>query len=232
MSRISQPVRPAQRSAVSMAFLASNTFSFLVLTLFSFASREVVPLNYASIASDDDGFKLRWAYNNNRLMFNLTCKTTGWCAVGFTTTADGKRMVNYDIALGGVASNTGYLDGYQSTSFTVPPRDPTPDYNLIKATEENGFTNVQFDRIPTTEGDEKDVQFGDNTEVWIVWAWRRNDDANLGLNGSLKHTATGISTRKYNLFKEAQGSNTANVMGLPASTLAILTPVACALPLF
>lgn len=72
----------------------------------------------------------------------------------------------------------------------------------------------------------------DNTEVWIVWAWRRNDDANLGLNGNLKHTATGISTRKYNLFKEAQGSNTANVMGLPASTLAILTLVACALPLF
>ncbi|KAK2572268.1 hypothetical protein P5673_002487 [Acropora cervicornis] len=78
--------------------------------LFSFAPREVVPLNYASIASDNGGFKLRWAYNNNRLMFNLTCKTTGWCAVGFTTTADGKRMVNYDIALGGVASNSGYLD--------------------------------------------------------------------------------------------------------------------------
>ena len=65
-----------------------------------------------------------------------------------------------------------------------------------------------------------------------MWAWRRNDDANLGLNGNLKHTATGISTRKYNLFKEAQGSNTANGMGLPASTLAILTLVACALPLF
>lgn len=110
LSRISQPVRPAQRGAVSMAFLASNTFSFLVLTLFSFAPREVVPLNYASIASDDGGFKLRWAYDNNTLMFNLTCKTTGWCAVGFTTTADGKRMVNYDIALGGVASNSGYLD--------------------------------------------------------------------------------------------------------------------------
>lgn len=110
LSIISQSVKPAQPSAVSMAFLASKTVSFLVLTLFSFAPREVVPLNYASIASDDGGFKLRWAYNNDRLIFNLTCKTTGWCAVGFTTTADGKRMVNYDIALGGVASNSGYLD--------------------------------------------------------------------------------------------------------------------------
>ena len=35
----------------------------------------------------------------------MTCKTTGWCAVGFTTSADGKRMKNYDIALGGVTSN-------------------------------------------------------------------------------------------------------------------------------
>ena len=110
LSRISQPAKPAQRSAVSMAFLTSNIFSFLVLTLFSCAVREVVPLNYANITSDDGGFKLQWAYNSNRLIFNLTCKTTGWCAVGFTTTADGKRMVNYDIALGGVASNSGYLD--------------------------------------------------------------------------------------------------------------------------
>ena len=44
----------------------------------------------------------------------MTCKTTGWCAVGFTTTTDGKNMVNYDIAVGGVSPNmTKYLD----TSF-------------------------------------------------------------------------------------------------------------------
>ena len=61
-----------------------------------------------------------------------------------------------------------FIQGYQSTSFTVPPRDPTPDYNLIKATEENGFTNVQFDRIPTTEGDEKDVQFGVRNSHYFI----------------------------------------------------------------
>ena len=53
-----------------------------------------------------------------------------------------------------------YAQGYHSTEFAVPPKDPTPDYNLTQATEENGFTNVQFDRIPTTKGDDKDVQFG------------------------------------------------------------------------
>ena len=53
----------------------------------------------------------------------------------------------------------------------MPPKDPTPDYNLIQANEENGFTNVQFDRIPTTEGDDKDVQFGvrlDNTSLHSI----------------------------------------------------------------
>ena len=49
--------------------------------------------------------------------------------------------------------------GYQSTSKTTPSKDPTPDYNLIKATEDNGYTNVQFDRDTTTDGDDKDVQF-------------------------------------------------------------------------
>ena len=40
----------------------------------------------------------------------MTGKTTGWCAVGFTTTADGKNMVNYDIAVAGYASSAGYID--------------------------------------------------------------------------------------------------------------------------
>ena len=42
-------------------------------------------------------------------MFTMKCKTTGWCAVAFTT-EDGRGMRNYDIALGGVASGTNYLD--------------------------------------------------------------------------------------------------------------------------
>ena len=41
-------------------------------------------------------------------MFTMKCKTTGWCAVAFTT-GDGKSMKDYDIALGGVASGTGYI---------------------------------------------------------------------------------------------------------------------------
>ena len=64
----------------------------------------------SSVESANGMFKLQWTYNNGKLTFNMTCKTTGWCAVGFTTTGDGRNMVNYDIAVGGVTSNTGYLD--------------------------------------------------------------------------------------------------------------------------
>ena len=43
-------------------------------------------------------------------MFKMTCKTLGWCAVGFTTTADGRNMVNYDIVVAGYTSDAGYVD--------------------------------------------------------------------------------------------------------------------------
>ena len=52
---------------------------------------------------------LTWIYSNNKLFFTLRCKTTGWCAVAFTT-GDGSGMQDYDIALGGVASGDNYLD--------------------------------------------------------------------------------------------------------------------------
>ena len=63
-----------------------------------------------SVESTGGDFKLHWTYSNSKLFFNMTCKTTGWCAVGFTTTADGKNMVNYNIVVAGVASDTPYLD--------------------------------------------------------------------------------------------------------------------------
>lgn len=78
----------------------------------------MAPPKYASVMSPDGSFKLEWTYSNSTLMFKMTCKTTGWCAVGFTTTADGKNMVNYDIAVTGYASGAGYVDVSQSAIFS------------------------------------------------------------------------------------------------------------------
>lgn len=69
----------------------------------------MAPPKYASVMSPAGSFKLEWTYSNSKLMFKMTCKTTGWCAVGFTTTPDGRGMKNYDIAVAGFASNAGYI---------------------------------------------------------------------------------------------------------------------------
>ena len=92
-----------------MAFL--KNYAFFVLILFPCSFHVVPALNYAMFEAGNGNFMLRWSYSNNKLMFNMTCKATGWCAVGFTTNPGGGGMVKYDIAAGGV-HNGGqpYLD--------------------------------------------------------------------------------------------------------------------------
>ena len=69
-----------------------------------------------------------------------------------------------------------YTQGYQSTGPGIPTKDPTPDYRLIKASEENGYTNIQFERIDTTEGDEKDVQFTVRIETYFISSIKNRED--------------------------------------------------------
>ena len=91
-----------------MAF--AKNYVFFMLILFPCSLHEVHALNYAMFNSPDGNFMLHWTYSNNKLVFNMTCKATGWCAVGFTETADGRGMVDYDIAAGGVDNGTSYLE--------------------------------------------------------------------------------------------------------------------------
>ena len=87
-----------------------SVYAVLIMFLISDVVVNIDAASYASLNSDDGNFKLQWTYNNSKLIFKMTCKTTGWCAVGFTTTADGKGMKNYDIAVAGYASSGGYID--------------------------------------------------------------------------------------------------------------------------
>ena len=97
----------SEARVVSMAFL--KNYAFFVLILFPCSLHVVHALNYATFSSGDGNFKLHWTYSNNKLLFNMTCKATGWCAVGFTENPGGRGMVNYDIAAGGVDGNSTYL---------------------------------------------------------------------------------------------------------------------------
>ena len=88
-----------------------SVYSVLIIFLVSdLVSYKIDATSYANLSSLDGNFKIQWTYNNSKLIFKMTCKTTGWCAVGFTATADGKNMVNYDIAVAGYASGAGYVD--------------------------------------------------------------------------------------------------------------------------
>ena len=99
----------SEARVVSMAF--AKSYAFFLLILFPCSLHEVHALNYAMFSSDDGNFTLHWTYSNNKLIFNMTCKATGWCAVGFTENNGGEGMINYDIAAGGVsANNTSYLE--------------------------------------------------------------------------------------------------------------------------
>ena len=98
----------SEAKAVSMAF--AKNYAFFVLILFPCSLHVVHALNYAMFSAGNGNFMLHWTYSNNKLLFNMTCKATGWCAVGFTENPGGRDMVNYDIAAGGVNGNSSYLE--------------------------------------------------------------------------------------------------------------------------
>lgn len=92
-------------------------FAFVALALTSLAFSEISATSNTTLKSSDDAYKLQWRYNNSQLIFTLTCETTGYCAVAFSETADGKNMVRYDIAVTGYASGAGYVDVSKSAIF-------------------------------------------------------------------------------------------------------------------
>jgi len=100
-----------------------SVYAVLIIFLLSDVINKIDATSYASLSSVDGNFKLDWTYNNSKLIFKMTCKTTGWCAVGFTTTADGKGMVDYDIAVAGYASDAGYVDVSCIFVFIYPLTD-------------------------------------------------------------------------------------------------------------
>ena len=66
-------------------------------------------------------------------MFTMKCKTTGWCAVAFTT-GDGSGMKDYDIALGGVASGNYLFVSGMEIHFSIknyPPLEHMTDARWV-----------------------------------------------------------------------------------------------------
>ena len=100
----------SKRHSQQLGKTVMSVYAVLIIFLVSDVVNKIDATWYASLSSGDGNFKLQWTYNNSKLIFKMTCKTTGWCAVGFTTTAEGRNMVDYDIAVAGYASSAGYID--------------------------------------------------------------------------------------------------------------------------
>ena len=82
-------------------------------------------MNNATAMSPNGKFQLQWTYDKDTGMFyfNMKCKDTGWCGVGFADSkmnSDGKGMKNYDIAIGGKRPDAEYLwVSFLTTSFIL-----------------------------------------------------------------------------------------------------------------
>ena len=102
-----------------MAF--PKNYPFLVLIFFPSPLHVVHALNYVMCSAVNGNFMLHWTYSNNKPIFNMTCKATGYCAVAFTETATGRNMEMYDIAAGFFVSSitTQQFNNHTSSSMTT-----------------------------------------------------------------------------------------------------------------
>ncbi|KXJ13043.1 DBH-like monooxygenase protein 2-like [Exaiptasia diaphana] len=104
----------------------------------------------------------------NTVYFKYVAKTTGWAALGWSKTASGGQMIQYDIALGGVRNtNESYLKDYYSSTLGKPTYDDDVRQNLIltSATESGGFTTIEFNR----ETDTGDTGYDVPIQVRLDW---------------------------------------------------------------
>ena len=103
----------------SMAF--PKNYPFRVLILFPRSLHVVHALNYVMCSAVNGNFMLHWTYSNNKPIFNMTCKATGYCAVAFTEPATCRNMEMYDIAAGFFVGSitTQQFNNHTSTSMTT-----------------------------------------------------------------------------------------------------------------
>ena len=79
-------LRESGAKVVWMAF--SKNYVFFAFFFFPYAVGLVHALAYP-VSFHSNRFFLLWTYNNtaNKLIFNMSCRAAGWCAVGFPETA-------------------------------------------------------------------------------------------------------------------------------------------------
>jgi hypothetical protein len=132
---------------------------------------------------DEQQFQFFWKLlNKDEIQFELHCRSTGW--VGFGLSPNG-GMTGADIAIGWV-DNAGkaHLKDTHATDFLTPLIDAKQDWQLIQATQTNGYTLIKMKRQLNTCDKEEDIEIKEETN-YLIFAWN-NEDPVTG-NGDWKY---------------------------------------------
>jgi len=168
-----------------------------------------------------------WMHNRttDQLHFAVDVNTTGWVGFGFTFTP--KKMVNYDVIVGGrTSAGRNYLNDFYTMGLGRPNLDASQSYTLDSAAEQNGITSLRFRRARDTN-DMRDIQFNVTTRVYLVWAYHETQDAS-DPNMFGKHTYRNYTMETYQIVFEGL-----DIPSTPPQTTPAMTtrPTSSALPL-
>ncbi|XP_031553187.1 uncharacterized protein LOC116290325 [Actinia tenebrosa] len=155
-------------------------------------------------------FDVYWSVNTTdpifpRFYFKFVAKTTGWAALGWSQTASGRHMQQYDIALGGVRNgNESYIGDYYSSTPGKPDHDGPSLQSLVltNATEADGYTTIEFNRAANTLDTATDVPLKNGTKIWLMWAIASTDaiGPSPAPTNFVKHSDRNYTRFAYNMY--------------------------------
>eukprot|EP01104_Vermistella_antarctica_P018435 TRINITY_DN6824_c0_g1_i1.p1 TRINITY_DN6824_c0_g1~~TRINITY_DN6824_c0_g1_i1.p1 ORF type:complete len:1026 (+),score=195.67 TRINITY_DN6824_c0_g1_i1:129-3206(+) len=149
---------------------------------------EKVTANGRLWSNNDESYNLKWGVDEEEeaIVFQMSVKTTGWVAVGFSSSAN---MFDADTVVGWVGDptkavkSTVLVDGYIGSKRGPPTPDialgGTNDVTLITASADSKWTNITFKR-PLVTDDRYDEDFlggaaAASDTIYVLWAYGKED---------------------------------------------------------
>lgn len=185
---------------------------FYLLALFvTYAESSYVFSNTISFEGGIYNTSYNFNASSDTFEFLVEVRATGWVGFGFARNAP-SRMMNYDVAVGGVLNGAGYLKDYLTQTTAPPPLDSQQDWNLTSATEQDSVTTLKFSRLRDTN-DSMDITIEEGMPIFLIWAFHTTNDAD-GSGSLTKHTSAGYQ----------------QVILIPAATSSVLPAAATSSP--
>ncbi|RNA04064.1 tetratricopeptide repeat 1, partial [Brachionus plicatilis] len=123
--------------------------------------------------SDESQYKLYWkVLEKDEIQFEIHCRASGW--IGFGLSPNG-GMTGSDIAIGWVDSNgQAFLKDTHAIGKQAPIVDQLQNWNLIDASEKDGYTFLKIKRKLYTCDEENDFDIKLETQR-LIFAWSDQD---------------------------------------------------------